>query len=69
MIRRLQFALSEMLRRLGEALPLDQDILAGELAMRIAAGGTLPSRFDAVMEIENLGVAPSAASISSLVQT
>ena len=44
-----------MLRGLGHRLQLDQDVLAGELAVRIAAGRHVAVRLHAIMEIENLG--------------
>ena len=63
------FALFEMLRRLGNRVPLDQDILAAKFIVRIAAFRRVAVRLHAVVKLEDPGVAPSALSISFSVQT
>src|SRR4051794_40159770 len=49
------FVLSKVLRRRGNASQLNQDVLAGELAMRIAAGRDVALGFNGVMKIEDFG--------------
>ena len=49
-VANLVFAFTEMLGGLGDAMPFDQDILAAELALRIAARRRVAVRLHAIME-------------------
>src|SRR5437588_6274624 len=46
---------AKIAHRLGERMSLDQNIFAGELALRIASSRGIPIFFDAIMKGENFG--------------
>ena len=51
------FALVKLFRGFRNRVPLNQNIFSAKLALRIAAGGSIAFRQNAIMKIENSRVA------------